>query len=201
MFGGKWMDIFVDKLSQKLTAGEMIKANAAADAAELQKAKGQVAQYDALLKEIREINTVNADSAKQINTLAAESLKKLENVDKVNELIDASLTKLEEIKANGENVEQLEKQIAELKAGVEAIYAQFGELSEHVHKENVKVYRNVQAVVVEESTKLGEQNNANAVVTKKVSGKASAALILSIMTLIVTVASLTLQILSFFGLI
>lgn len=198
MFGGKWMDIFVDKLSQKLTATEMIKANAAADAAELQKAKGQVSQYEALLKEIREINTVNADSAKQINTLATESLKKLENVDKVNELIDISLTKIEEFKVSGDNIEQLEAQLTELKTHIDALQ---GELTEHVHKENVKVYRNVQAVVVEESTKLGDQNNANAAVIKKVSGKASAALIFSIMTLIVTVAGLTLQILTVFGLI
>lgn len=198
MFGGKWMDIFVDKLSQKLTANEMIKANAAADAAELQRAKGQVSQYDALLKEIREINTVNADSAKQINTLATESLKKLENVDKVNELIDISLTKIEEFKASGENVEQLEEKLTELKATIDALQ---DELIDHVHKENVKVYRNVQAVVVEESTKLGDQNTANAALMKKVSGKASAALIFSIMTLIVTVAGLVLQILSFFGLI
>lgn len=198
MFGGKWMDIFVDKLSQKLTATEMIKANAAADAAELQKAKGQVAQYDELLKEIREINTVNADSAKQINTLATESLKKLENVDKVNELIDISLVKIEEFKASEENVERLEEKLAELKDYIEVLQ---GELTEHVHKENVKVYRNVQAVVTEESVKLGEQNNVNAAAIKKVSGKASAALIFSIMTLIVTVAGLALQILTLFGLI
>lgn len=201
MFGGKWMDIFVDKLSQKLTAAEMIKANAAADAAELQKAKGQVSQYDALLNEIRAINTVNADSAKQVNALATESLKKLENVDKVNELIDISLTKIEEFKACGDNVEQLEMQLTELKAVVEAMKAQMEELSEHVHKENVKVYRNVQAIIVEESAKLGEQGSTSAAVLKKVSGKGSAALIFSIMTLIVTVAGLVLQILGIFGVI
>lgn len=32
MFGGKWMDTFMDKLAQKLNAQEMIKANSAADA-------------------------------------------------------------------------------------------------------------------------------------------------------------------------
>ncbi len=201
MFGGKWMDIFVDKLSQKLTAAEMIKANAAADAAELQKAKGQVLQYDALLNEIREINTVNADSAKQVNTLVTESLKKLENVDKVNELIDISLIKIEEFKACGDNVEQLETQLTELKAVVEAMKTQMEELNEHVHKENVKVYRNVQAIVLEESAKLVEQGTSSATVLKKVSGKGSAALIFSIMTLIVTVAGLVLQILGIFGLI
>ena len=32
MFGGRWMDTFMDKLAQKLNAQEMIKANSAADA-------------------------------------------------------------------------------------------------------------------------------------------------------------------------
>ena len=29
MFGGRWMDTFMDKLAQKLNAQEMIKANSA----------------------------------------------------------------------------------------------------------------------------------------------------------------------------
>lgn len=194
MFGGKWMDIFVDKLSQKLTAQEMIKANAAADAAELQKTKGQVAQYDALLKEIREINTVNAESAKQLNTLASEALKKLEDADKVNQLIDASLEKIREVKANDETAQQLEHQLSELKENVNNWQAQ---LAEHVHKENVKVYRNVQAVVVEESTKLGEAGTANAAAVKKVSGKVNAVMIISLVALLVSAASLAFQILAY----
>lgn len=202
MFGGKWMDIFVDKLSQKLTAQEMIKANAAADAAELQKVKGQVGQYDALLKEIQEVNAVNVNSAKQVGMLAAESIKKLENVDKMNRLIDAGLAKIEEIKADDSKTEELKEQLSEqltqLREHVDALQA---ELLEHIHTEDVKVYRNVQAVVVEESGKLAEQNNAGAAVMKKVSGKSSAVMIFSILTLIMTIAGLILQILSLFGVI
>lgn len=202
MFGGKWMDIFVDKLSQKLTAQEMIKANAAADAAELQKVKGQVGQYDALLKEIQEVNAVNVNSAKQVGMLAAESIKKLENVDKMNRLIDAGLAKIEEIKADDSKTEELKEQLSEqltqLREHVDALQA---ELLEHIHTEDVKVYRNVQAVIVEESGKLAEQNNAGAAVMKKVSGKSSAVMIFSILTLIMTIAGLILQILSLFGVI
>lgn len=202
MFGGKWMDIFVDKLSQKLTAQEMIKANAAADAAELQKVKGQVGQYDALLKEIQEVNAVNVNSAKQVGMLAAESIKKLENVDKMNRLIDAGLAKIEEIKGDDGKTEELKEQLSEqfvqLREHVDALQA---ELLEHVHTEDVKVYRNVQAVVVEESGKLAEQNSANAAVMKKVSGKSSAVMIFSILTLVLTTAGLILQILALFGVI
>ena len=39
MFGGRWMDTFMDKLAQKLNAQEMIKANSAADAEEMDQLK------------------------------------------------------------------------------------------------------------------------------------------------------------------
>ena len=39
MFGGRLMDTFMDKLAQKLTAQEMIKANMAADAEEMNRLK------------------------------------------------------------------------------------------------------------------------------------------------------------------
>ena len=107
MFGGKWMDTFVDKLSQRLTAHEMIKANAAADAAELQKTKEQVEQYDALLREIREINTVNTEAAKQVVALATESLKKIEDTDRVSLLIDECLAKIAEINSAKATVEDI----------------------------------------------------------------------------------------------
>lgn len=189
MFGGKWMDTFVDKLSQRLTAHEMIKANAAADAAELQKTKEQVEQYDALLKEIREINTVNTEAARQVVSLATESLRKIEDTDRVNQLIDECLAKIAEIKAGTENMEALEQQLAELKSGIDVLYS---EMAEHVHKENVKVYRNVQAVVVEEATKV---NDANAAATKKLSRKVNAVLVVSIISLLATAAGLAFQIL------
>ena len=50
------MDTFIDKLAQRLTAQEMIKANTAADAEELHKVQGQVKQYEAYLDELQ--NTV-----------------------------------------------------------------------------------------------------------------------------------------------
>ena len=48
------MDTFMDKLAQKLNAQEMIKANSAADAAELSRIREQNAEYDALIQKIKE---------------------------------------------------------------------------------------------------------------------------------------------------
>ncbi len=92
------MDMFMDKLAQKFTAQEMIKANTAADAEELKKMRNRVAEY--------------------------------------NECLDRLQTLLEE---NGAT-----KDGGDLMAKVDA----------SLHKECVKVYRNMQAVVVEESGKI-----------------------------------------------
>ena len=57
MFGGKWMDTFMDKLAQTLNAQEMIKANSAADAEEMDQLKNQRATCDdsrATWKEVSE---------------------------------------------------------------------------------------------------------------------------------------------------
>ena len=46
------MDNFTDKLAQRLSAQEMIKANAQAEANEMRRLQEQVAQYEAILEDI-----------------------------------------------------------------------------------------------------------------------------------------------------
>ena len=47
------MDMFMDKLAQKLTAQEIIKANTAADIEELNKLKNQIAEYNECLARLQ----------------------------------------------------------------------------------------------------------------------------------------------------
>lgn len=172
------MDTFIDKLAQKLTAQEMIKANSAAEAAELNKTKMQVARYDELLREIRALNKINEESAVQVNKLLTDCMEKIEassHQEKVNQLIDESLAKIAEIQKNEQSLEPF-----------------FTELTDHVHKENVKVYRNVQAVVVEEMEKV---NTATANNVKAVSGKMNAVIGISIVALITSLAGVVFQLL------
>ena len=56
MFGGRWMDTFMDKLAQKLNAQEMIKANSAADAEEMDQLKSQLREYDECLAQMQQVN-------------------------------------------------------------------------------------------------------------------------------------------------
>lgn len=50
------MDSFIDKLAQKFTAQEIIKANSSAEAAELKRTREQVQQYEACLEEMKNVN-------------------------------------------------------------------------------------------------------------------------------------------------
>ncbi|MBD5461296.1 MAG: hypothetical protein HDR26_10210 [Lachnospiraceae bacterium] len=192
------MDTFIDKLAQKLTAQEMIKANAAADAEELKRIKSQVAQYEAVLQEIREASCANTEAAETIRQTTQEALEQLSNTDKdsaekVQMLVDASMDKIKKLQVNelelarlGEQMEaRLGEQIENIRSSLNPL---FTELTGHVHKENVKVYRNVQAVVVEET-----ENTAKTV--KSISGKLNAVMGVSVVALLAATAGLVFQIL------
>lgn len=136
MFGGKMMDTFMDKLAQKMNAQEMIKANSAAEAAKMEQLQNQVAEYENLLQEMRKVN-----------------LKTVENAEQVKQVVQESLQKIEEIQAAADSKEDKEELLAELKKQLETAFRVSNDFQ---HKENVKVYRNVQAAMVEELNKQTE---------------------------------------------
>ena len=72
------MDNFTDKLAQKLSAQEMIKANAQAEANEMRRLQEQVAQYEAILQDMRKPNYKNSELTDKINALVDESINKVQ---------------------------------------------------------------------------------------------------------------------------
>lgn len=235
------MDTFMDKLAQKLNAQEMIRANSAADAAELSRIREQNAEYDALIQKIKESSEGNAKSAVKLEQSimqvaehteraaqnieqtarnaeiteqnakkAAENAVRIEqsvelvernaekveaNALKIEELVAAGISKIEEMQATGKNTEELNGLLAELKK-VQA--EQFDTLTDHVHKENVKVYRNVQAVVVEE---LEKQNETVGKTMNIVAKKVGVAVGISIVAMLAAAGGLAFQILTYFHII
>ena len=142
------MDTFMDKLAQKFTAQEMIKANAAAEAAELQRTRDQVKKYNDCLQEMKQVNDNTKEALAQIEKALAAGVEQFQKAEipteGLNELVESSLRKIQELQAGTEDVQKvLEDRLA----------ATGSEITEFVHKENVKVYRNVQAVVVDELKK------------------------------------------------
>lgn len=119
------MDNFIDKLAQKFTATDMIKANTAAEAKEITQLKEKIEGYESLLQEMKLLNLKNIESAQKLEALVEESASKAADD-------------------------------SEQSAGKEYVDEIFDKTSEVIHKENVKVYRNVQATVqasLEDQTK------------------------------------------------
>lgn len=194
------MDTFMDKLAQKLNAQEMIKANSAADAEEMDQLKNQLREYDECLaqmqqanKELRAVNhametlmseTIAPEVTKLPRSVAAIRKMQQENTEKLQELQQEYTTKLEKIRQNTEELEELRKHLDEKLDGSD----------ENVHKECVKVYRNVQAAVVEENEKQTEAIAGK--IKESLNGKLNGVLGVSIAALLVAAADIVLHVLS-----
>lgn len=253
------MDTFIDKLAQRLTAQEMIKANTAADAEELHKVQGQVKQYEAYLDEMKNISAATTEavsrleqasegSAEMIDRLehasvasasvierlegaiesALQAINRMEHmqeastelVDKlehasvasaatsenIDRVVNAGIEKLQHAEVNTDGINQLVQTSISKINGMQqntdnfqtllrdSAISQNDTISDFVHKESVKVYRNVQAVVVEEAAK---QTEGQEKVNKSNSGKLGAILGISVVALLASVGSLIFQILAF----
>ena len=119
MVGGKWMDNFMDKIAQKFNAQDMIRANSHAEAMEMKRLEAQVEEYERILQDVKRANLKSVEMTEVVKQLAAESLDKLDNMQK-------------------------ESVVEDVKTAVEEIISKS---DEYVHTECVKGYRNVKAVV------------------------------------------------------
>ena len=195
------MDTFMDKLAQKLNAQEMIKANSAADAEEMDQLKSQLREYDECLAQMQQVNkelkAINQEMEKLMSETIAPEVTKLseegvvvlqklqqENTEKLEALGQQYTAKLEELQQSTEVLDELQKHVDEKLSTTE----------ENVHKECVKVYRNVQAVVVEENEKQTEAIAAK--VKENLGSKLNGVLGVSIAAVVLTVADIVLHVLS-----
>lgn len=135
------MDTFIDKLAQKKNAQEMIRANSAAEAAKMAQMESQLNSYDEVMQEIRRVNLKTSENVENVRRVLAECMEKLEGLE--NEDKDAGIA---------------EQELAEIKA---LLQERFVQSEDFMHKESVKVYRNVQAAFTEELTKQTEQAKAS----------------------------------------
>lgn len=200
------MDMFMDKLAQKLNAQEIIRANAAADAEEMNKLKNQIAEYNDCLTKLQKLieegtaALQNAEAGSEdIHRITEEAIGKIQAIQQNNaglEQVSGQLTeRLEHLETEmGKKLEEVSRQLSS--PSEEGLAEKFAAVNENTHKECVKVYRNVQAVVVEES---GKQTEAAENVSKTVNalgGKVSAILGISVAALVFSLAGVVLQILN-----
>ena len=193
------MDNFMDKIVQKLNSQDMIRANSAAEAAEIEKLENQITlfkeqmeKYDGCLQEMRKLNLKNIESAQGVQELASQAGEKLRqtageveavsvskikqtsdlsiagikqtsdlsiagikqtsdvSIAGINQTVSESLAKIAEIKENAGNLEEITETMTGLQEKLEEL---FKNMEEYLHTDNVKVYRNVQAAMIEELEK------------------------------------------------
>lgn len=190
------MDNFMDKLAQKLNAQEVIKANSQAEAAEMEKLQLQVAEYEKILQEMRKLNYKNAELSEKLDEQVGENALRMKELQGDELKLIAVLRDLTQEQLRSREAEFSQKEIEKLEASqmdIKAIEEFFKHSDDFVHKENVKVYRNVQAVVVDELKKQTQDlENANA----KLHSRMNIVMIFSVITMCVSVISVIIQIIS-----
>ena len=211
------MDNFIDRLAQKFTAGEVIRANMAAEERELKRLREQVAEYEKCLQEMRKIQLTNTQTAQNLHDLMVESTESIrqltkESADKIAQIqLETDEQKAEakkNVEAAANSVEQVEEKVAKIQETVaqftdvldknqKDIAEWFKQADDFLHKENVKVYRNVQAVVVDEVAAKAENiMKAQEDVAKK---SRKPVLVFAVLGFLAAAASLVIQILDIMG--
>lgn len=154
----------MDKLAQKFSAQEMIKANSQAEAEELERLQLQVSEYEKILQEMRKLNYKNTELAEKLELMIGENAEKIQSMKEDEQQLIAALRDLTDEQTRNreaeiarkaeEQLEQEQEQKTQKQTDISALTDllenKFQKSDDFVHKENVKVYRNVQAVVVDE---------------------------------------------------
>lgn len=287
------MDNFMDKLAKRFNAGEIIRANAQAEARDMKRMQERTAEYERMMQEMRRLNLKNVEMTEQVQQLiqcgieqfeeygndtseiinavtltkndvlsikssvtdaatksddgfyrmdskldavertmadnlrqnqqaVSEALKELESrleqQMKADNDMDMAFERIETAISTGRyategNIREMSEVIGQMKESV----AQMEEtirntreiliatrmsveegnkhLEEHIHKENVRVYRNVQAVVVEETTKRARDMGVRMDQMESNMKKTSGLKPLVVLTLLLSLASVAIQVL------
>lgn len=202
------MDNFMDKLAQRFNAQEMIRANAQAEAQELERLRQQVKAYDECMQEMRKLNLKNIEAVEQVKALAGQTdamLKQMPQTDtQANEEKLEACRKLAEdckklLEENTEGAAALWEKMQKQQEAFEANTQKAQDaLEEFMHKESVKVYRNVQASLQDELKEQTKELTEKLAETGKGNGRLLA---LTVLTLIASLGSVGLLIARIFGVI
>ena len=175
-------------------------------------------KYDVCLQEMRKLNLKNIESAQGVHELAkkandtldhtageveAVSVSKIKetsdiSIAGINQLLNESLAKISEIKENSEALEKTSAEMNESMNGLqEKLEGRFTNMEDYMHTDNVKVYRNVQASMIEELKKQTAELKEEQIKTAE---NSKVMLPFMIITMAVTIANLAVTIASILGL-
>lgn len=141
------MDNFMDKLVDRINSQGAVRAQSMGDVRKRSGAEDDMAAEERIAKKIA--NSLSENVAAAVAESNKEYLAKIEEFKKEN--LDARLSATEELMAAQASareglIESVAGNIGDLKA----------ELSDHMHKESVKCYKNTQVAVEETGTRTAE---------------------------------------------
>lgn len=172
------MDSFMENITHKVSATDIIKANGQADAMELESKRETILMFESQMKRV---DSVLSDM-KEVNDLSIEG---------INRTVDESLQKIEQIKEASDQSEIITSGMDSLS---EKLAIMKKELEEYLHADHVRIYRNVQAAFNEELTRQLDE-------VKKVARKRGPVLPLVIVTMVSSLAGTALMVLHILGII
>lgn len=214
------MDSFIDKLAQRKNAQEMIRANAMAEAEEKKKMEVRLSEYEQAMQEIRRCSLLNMENAEKVKEMLLACVAKIEEVERQdNEEAEKTAEEVKKLLENlsgqvaglaQEQQKQMAKLMEEQRSGMaeflekqasqtKAIEDLLRESDEFGHKEAVKVYRNVQAVIEGALPKQTEEITA-AIKNEEGKKKVSAGMIvLGVLTFAAAAANVVIEALRILG--
>lgn len=102
------MDNFMDRLTKRFNAGELIQANGEAEARENERLRKQTAEYEKMMQEIRRLNLKTVEVSEQVSQMLSCGIEQLEEYEvKLHGLIREEETDKTEAAADAQQINQV----------------------------------------------------------------------------------------------
>ncbi len=102
------MDNFMDRLTKRFNAGELIQANGEAEARENERLRKQTAEYEKMMQEIRRLNLKTVEVSEQVSQMLSCGIEQLEEYEvKLHGLIKEEETDKTETAADAQQINQV----------------------------------------------------------------------------------------------
>lgn len=138
------MDNFMDKLAKRFNAGEMIRANAQAEARDMKRLQERTAEYENMMREMRRLNLKNVEVTEQVQQLIQCGIEQFEGygtsenaVGRKIEELQGDLTAMKEELLDNESamehlLEDLHRELSEMNQGIGNIRTGLSEMNQEI---------------------------------------------------------------------
>ena len=138
------MDNFMDKLAKRFNAGEMIRANAQAEARDMKRLQERTAEYENMMREMRRLNLKNVEVTEQVQQLIQCGIEQFEGygtsenaVGRKIEELQGDLTAMKEELLDNESamehlLEDFHRELSEMNQGIGNIRTGLSEMNQEI---------------------------------------------------------------------